>query len=99
MCFRDTPSRIAGVNMALVARDYLRQHEVGFFPRELTDVTTHVLENPGEYAYRSNPKSEAHINDPGAIAALQVTGQSQHCDAHVHPIPSCRCAQFFLRFK
>ena len=84
VCFRDTPSRIAGVNMALVARDYLRQHEVGFFPRELTDVTTHELENPGEYAYRSNPKSEAHINDPGAIAALQVTRQA-HCDAYAHP--------------
>ena len=52
LCFRDTPSRIEGVNLSLVARDYLRQHETGFFPREITDVSTHDLENPGEYAYR-----------------------------------------------
>jgi len=55
-----------------VARDYLFQHQVGFFPRETTDINTEMLENPGEYHYRAGPGAEAHINDPSAIAALQV---------------------------
>ena len=96
LCFRDTPSRIEGVNLALVARDYLRQHETGFFPREITDVSTLDLENPGEYAYRSNPRSEAHINDPGAIAALQV-GSKMFCFVLYCNCACCNINKWMLR--
>ncbi len=34
-----------------------------------------TLPNPGEYAYRSNSGSDAHMNDPVAIAALQEAAQ------------------------
>jgi len=70
-CFCGVASRIKGLDLATVAQDYLNQHTKGFLPRPNTDVNLTALENPGEYAYRAAPGSEAHINDPGAIASMQ----------------------------
>ena len=82
LCLKDTPSRIAGLSFEDVARDYLHQHRFGFFPRETTDINVDQLENPGEYHYRAAPSAEAHINDPGAIAALQDAARTGNKNAY-----------------
>jgi glutamate synthase (NADPH/NADH) len=71
LCLCGTASRIAGLQLVDVARDYAHQHEQAFFPRKTTDINVTDLENPGEYMYRSAPNAEQHINEPNAIAALQ----------------------------
>ena len=80
-CLRGTASRIGGLSFVDVARDYLRQHQMGFFPRENTDINNDQLENPGEYHYRAAPSAEAHINDPSAIAALQDAARTKNDNA------------------
>jgi len=70
-CFVGVASRIKGLDIATIAADYIAQHKKGFLDRECTDINLLALENPGEYAYRAAPGSEAHINDPGAIASMQ----------------------------
>lgn len=72
-CFVGVASRIKGLDIATIAADYIAQHKKGFLDRECTDINLLALENPGEYAYRAAPGSEAHINDPGAIASMQVS--------------------------
>jgi glutamate synthase domain-containing protein 2 len=81
-CLKGTASRIGGLSFVDVARDYLRQHQMGFFPRENTDINIEMLENPGEYHYRAGPGAEAHINDPSAIAALQDAARTKNDKAY-----------------
>ena len=76
LCFVDVASRIGGLSLKDLGQDYINQHAKGFLPRPVTDVTTEALENPGEYHYRATPGSEAHINDPAAIAAMQDAARS-----------------------
>ena len=81
MCLKGTASRIGGLSFLDVARDYLKQHQFGFFPRENTDINIEQLENPGDYHYRASASAEAHINDPSAIAALQDAARTGNKNA------------------
>lgn len=41
-----------------------------------------MLRNPGQYHYRSNEGSEAHLNDPAAIAKLQEAARGNSTQAY-----------------
>lgn len=76
LCFCNTPSRVEGLSFKHLAGSYAAWHAAslaqlktfgpnGSLPPAL------LLPNPGEYHYRSNEKSERHINDPVGMAKLQ----------------------------
>jgi glutamate synthase (NADPH/NADH) len=71
-CFCGTASRVGGLSMDLLGRDLLDLHAMGFPPRDVTTGSAEaILDNPGDYHYRSNFGSEMHMNDPPAVAKLQ----------------------------
>ena len=74
MCFTGCASRIGGSSFAVFAGDMIRFHEQAFPVREESKdslVNEKVLENPGEYHWRTGIHSEAHLNHPDAISKLQ----------------------------
>ncbi|GBG74300.1 hypothetical protein CBR_g18711 [Chara braunii] len=72
-CFRRTPSRVQGCTFKTLAADAMRLHEQAFPVVEPPkgSAEAKALPNPGDYHYRSTPDSEAHLNDPTAIAKLR----------------------------
>lgn len=66
LCFRNTPSRIGGISMRHLAKDKLDRHAMTYC---ISTPDVKILRNPGFYHWRNG--GEGHINDPGAIAALQ----------------------------
>jgi hypothetical protein len=61
-----------------LARSLVRLWQMGYPPRDVTtgsggdNASGGMLANPGDYHYRSNHGSTKHLNDPPAIAKLQV---------------------------
>lgn len=67
LCFKDTASRIGGIDLNVLADEALERHSIAFNKKYFIDQLT--LRNPGFYHWRSG--GEKHINDPMAIANLQ----------------------------
>ncbi|XP_054715017.1 uncharacterized protein LOC129224565 [Uloborus diversus] len=65
-CFKNTPSRIGGVNFEVLALEALERHRLAFADR---NGDSFILRDPGFYHWRQG--GEAHINDPLSIANLQ----------------------------
>ena len=76
-CFRGTQSRIGGVSLAMMAKESLERHEMTFYN---LSPDAHILRNPGNYHWRAG--GEGHINEPGAIAALQEAAINEDVNAY-----------------
>lgn len=77
MCFKGTASRIGGATFDMLGRDVLALHDAAYAGKEFPEdsAEAHAVPNPGDYAFRSQPGSEKHMNDPVAIALLQEAAQ------------------------
>jgi glutamate synthase (NADPH/NADH) len=73
LCFKGTASRIGGASFEQLARDALALHAAAYRGHDFADdrLEAKALPHMGEYHFRAAPGSEAHMNDPAAIAALQ----------------------------
>jgi len=80
MCFKGTPSRIAGVSFAQLARDAIKLHGMAYSQVVAAEESAdaHAIPHPGDYHYRANADAEAHLNDPEAIAKLQAAAQGNN---------------------
>ena len=67
-CFTGVASRIGGFGYFQIAQSSLMRHEQGFPSRDIHELP--VMQNPGDYHWRDG--GERHVNDPGAVAALQA---------------------------
>lgn len=77
-CFKNTPSRIGGVNFSVLADEMLERHSIAFNAKYFTDQL--ILRNPGFLHWRVG--GEKHINDPLAIANLQEASTLNSRDAY-----------------
>ncbi|MBI1370543.1 MAG: glutamate synthase large subunit [Planctomycetes bacterium] len=77
-CFTGTASRIAGVDLHVLAEELLRRHALGYPARE--QVALPVLPNPGEFHWRST--GERHMWDPQSIADIQVAARTGSAEAY-----------------
>ena len=77
-CFAGTASRIQGVDFAVLAKELLRRHEIGYPAR--SEMHFPVLPNLGEFHWRA--EGEKHMWDPQAIADLQVAARTNARDAY-----------------
>lgn len=77
-CFTNTASRIQGVDFAVLAKEALRRHEIGY-PERRSEMLP-VLPNPGEFHWRA--EGERHMWDPQAIADLQLAVRENTADAY-----------------
>jgi glutamate synthase (NADPH/NADH) large chain len=77
-CFEGTASRIQGVGFDVLATEALRRHGVGFPNSNQTQ--SPVLDNPGEYHWRS--QGERHMWNPDSISAIQVAARENNGDAY-----------------
>jgi len=77
-CFAGTASRIAGVDMTVLAEELLRRHELGY-PRRKS-MSLKVLPNTGEFHWRSG--GERHMWDPQSIADIQNAARTGNADAY-----------------
>lgn len=77
-CFKNTPSRIGGINFNVLADEALERHSIAFSKKYFTDQL--ILRNPGFYHWRSG--GEKHINHPLAIANLQEAATRNSLDAY-----------------
>jgi glutamate synthase (NADPH/NADH) len=72
LCFCRTPSRVEGQSFLQLAESNLAWHQAAYQQvKYASSAPALLLPNPGEYHYRSNEKSERHLNDPLGIAKLQ----------------------------
>lgn len=76
-CFRGTQSRIGGVGMEILAREGLERHQLSFHN---LSPDSQILRNPGLFHWRQG--GESHINEPGAIAALQEASITENKNAY-----------------
>ena len=79
MCFVGTASRIGGLSFSQLAAQLIKHHADCFGD---DGKNKQVLDNPGHYHYRSNKGSEAHLNDPVAIAKLQEAARTNSNKAY-----------------
>ena len=101
-CFAGTPSRIKGVNFAVLAKEAIRRHEIGFPTR--SEHRLPVLPNFGEFHWRAD--GERHMWDPQSIADLQLAARENSADAyqrfskHANEDATRKCAlRGLLKFK
>lgn len=76
ICFKGTQSRIGGVNLNVLACEGLTRYMMAY-PEIEKD--SKILRNPGHYHWRHG--GESHINEPGAIAALQEASTKNNKNA------------------
>ena len=76
-CFRGTSSRLGGVSLEILAMETLERHTMTYLTLS-PDIK--ILRNPGQYHWRAG--GEGHINEPGAIAALQEAAISEDKNAY-----------------
>ncbi len=69
--FTATPSRIGGIDIAIVAQEALKRHEAGYPSLPTQDA---MLDEGGEYAWRK--EAEFHQLNPTTIALLQYATSS-----------------------
>lgn len=72
LCFRGTPSRIGGCSLNHLAEQILQNHMRGFPSRPSARESVAGLGTRGEYHWRAGSGMEQHVNDPAAIAQMQV---------------------------
>ena len=77
-CFTGTASRVQGVDFAVLAKETLRRHALGF-PAGREDRLP-VLANVGEFHWRSG--GERHTWDPEAITDIQIAARGNSRDAY-----------------
>ena len=77
-CFDGTASRIQGVGLDVLATEALRRHRIGFPANE--SIQPAVLDNPGEYHWRSG--GERHMWNPDSIAEIQVAARENSAEAY-----------------
>jgi glutamate synthase (NADPH/NADH) len=77
LCFRNTPSRIGGISLKHMAKDKLDRHAMVYC---ISTPDVKILRNPGQYHWRAG--GEGHINDPGAIGALQEASANNNQNAY-----------------
>ena len=77
-CFDGTASRIQGVGFDVLAAEAIRRHAVGF--PHCQGVQPAVLNNPGEYHWRS--EGERHMWNPDSISEIQVAARENDPDAY-----------------
>jgi glutamate synthase (NADPH/NADH) large chain len=93
-CFTGTASRVQGVDFAVLAKETLRRHTLGY-PQGREDRLP-VLTNVGEFHWRSD--GERHMWDPQAIADIQVAARTGSREAynrfaeHINNDAKTRCA-------
>lgn len=63
--------------MEMLAKESLLRHEMTFYN---LSPDAHILRNPGNYHWRAG--GEGHINEPGAIAALQEAAVNEDQNAY-----------------
>ncbi len=100
--FCGTASRIAGIDINVVAEEALRRHAVGYPERE--QVRLPVLANVGEMHWRAD--GERHMWDPQSISDLQVAARTGDEETywrfakHVNEQSTRSCAlRGLLKFK
>ena len=77
-CFKGTASRIKGADLAVLAEESLRRHELGYPSRDV--VRLPVLPNPGDFHWRSG--GELHMWNPDTIASLQAAARTNSKEAY-----------------
>ena len=65
-CFTGTPSRVQGVDFAVIAEESLRRHAIGF--PEKAENRDPMLPSPGEFHWR--PNGERHVWTPDTISTI-----------------------------
>ncbi len=78
-CFTGTPSRVQGVDFAVLAQEALRRHDLAY-PDGQPVAGSEALENPGEFHWRA--EGERHAWDPMSIADIQVAAQANSVEAY-----------------
>jgi len=81
-CFAGTASRVGGSSFERLGVDTLRLHERGFPRRPSAKESVAGLGTFGEYHWRAGSMTERHINDPAAIAQLQVAARNDSRKAY-----------------
>ena len=94
-CFVGTPSRIQGVDFAVLAEETLRRHDLGYRGLTPSESAVTTLPNPGEFHWRA--EGEHHAWDPTAISDLQVAARGNDANAydryasHMNQVNQVRC--------
>lgn len=78
LCFKNTSSRIGGVNIEILAHETLQRHAIAFNKTYFSDQL--ILRNPGIYHWRAG--GEKHINHPLAVANLQEATSQNSREAY-----------------
>mgnify|MGYP001215354532 FL=1 len=78
LAFTGTASRVSGINLASLADEMGRRHQLGF-PNRATN-TVAVLPNPGDFHWRRT--GDIHLWDPQSIANLQSAARANSEDAY-----------------
>ncbi len=78
LAFTGTASRVSGINLASLADEMVRRHQLGF-PNRATN-TVAVLPNPGDFHWRRT--GDIHLWDPQSIANLQSAARANSADAY-----------------
>jgi glutamate synthase (NADPH/NADH) large chain len=94
-CFAGTASRIQGVDFAVIGKELLRRHDLGY-PDRSDPLEIGTLPNPGEYHWRA--EGERHAWDPQTISDLQIAARTDDESAywrfsdHVNAQERVRCS-------
>ncbi|MEC7599058.1 MAG: FMN-binding glutamate synthase family protein, partial [Planctomycetota bacterium] len=89
------PSRIQGVDFAVLAEETIRRHDLGYRSLTLPDAAVTALPNPGEFHWRA--EGERHAWDPKAISDLQMAARANDPNAndryasHMNQVNQARC--------
>lgn len=77
-CFRGTASRVQGVNFAVLYREMVQRHEIGY-PTRSSNLLA-ALPNPGDFHWRKG--GDSHMWDPISISNLQVAARTNNQEAY-----------------
>jgi glutamate synthase (NADPH/NADH) large chain len=80
-CFKDTASRIKGVDLKTIAEETLRRHALGY-PEGNIGSQGHIqaLPNPGDVHWRSD--GDKHMWNPNTISQLQNAARNNSVEAY-----------------
>lgn len=80
-CFKDTASRIKGVDLETLAEETLRRHELGYPANPNVDKNVVAsLPNPGDVHWRAN--GDKHMWNPTTIATLQKASRTNSYETY-----------------
>ncbi len=77
-CFAGTPSRISGVDFAVLAKEALLRHAVAYPDRRAARLAS--LPNDGQFHWRAD--GEHHMLNPQTIANVQLAARTNNSDAY-----------------